>query len=125
MSVNIPSNDIIELSGRYEGCIFDVTANIISNIIDFHFVDSKQTSGTGKIELTNTGIDIAIKSDNVWDIDKHFSFEDKSDEVILKLNEDVIMDWLSGDITIKDLQVNGYDFQKVMIYMLDLELSIN
>lgn len=85
--------------------------------VEFSFLDSNNTSGTGKILLHNNEIQLITSVDNlenlsIGNIDILFDINNKADAPIsAPLTEDELLSWLKNKTTEQDVYQKGYELE--------------
>ena len=59
----------------------------------------------------NDGINIEISTPEISDIHAEYSFDDRTDQKVAKLSKELLLSWLSQDVTVDMLKSEGYDFE--------------
>ncbi len=101
----------IEITCKYPDANFSATTKIKDYKSEFAFVDTGSNSGNGTLKLIDNGISINLRFDNSKGLKKKFYLKDKKDEKVTKINKDILLSWLSGEMTVEKLQNEGYELQ--------------
>ncbi|MDY3929450.1 MAG: YARHG domain-containing protein [Clostridia bacterium] len=113
LTLQVIDNTNIDISCYYDKTKFSITAPFNINIAEFEFVDSKNNNGQGTLWLRDNGIKISISISESSEINADFSFNDRTDQKTVKYDKELLLSWLSKDVTVDMLKADGYDFEFV------------
>lgn len=113
LQLQIIENMSIEISCDYDDASFDITVPLNLNVAKFEFVDSKNNSGSGSLLLNDDGIELSLTISNNDEIIEIYSFNDRTDQKTIRYDKELLLSWLSKDMTVDKLKSNGYKFKFV------------
>lgn len=107
-------NAVLEIKIVSESEIISTTLldEIVVDRIDGDYVDSHHNAGKLELLLENDGLRLKMKSDSgKQDIEVFFKISEKSEQPIVQVTRELLIEWLKNEYTYSQIRDMGYDIE--------------
>lgn len=97
-----------------------VNTDVVYGKLSHNYVDSNKHTGNIQLMIVNAGLKLIVTPDEGEAIEVSYTLAEKSDQPFVKLNKEVILEWLNEKYTLAKLKEIFFDIQKLDMVMSDM-----